>query len=100
MADLEVDLAQHQATREGKPIDLTARDFLLLSLLVERSGEVVSKIQIAERIGKIDYEKFPKTMKAIDAYMAQLRIRVDGPFEKKLIQSIQGMGYFIRTPGK
>ncbi len=95
VADLEVDLPRYRAVRGGKPLGLTPKEFALLSVLVAHPGEVVSMMQLAERIGQIDYDKLPKIMKTIDALMVQLRAKVDGPFERKLIQTVQGMGYVI-----
>jgi two-component system copper resistance phosphate regulon response regulator CusR len=95
VADLEIDLVRQRVTRGGKRLDLTHKEFSLLSLLVSKSGEVISKMRIAERIWNSDYDDYAKTSNIIDVHMARLRAKVDEPFENKLIHTVRGMGYVL-----
>jgi two-component system copper resistance phosphate regulon response regulator CusR len=95
VADLEVDLVRQRATRGGKRLDLTQKEFAILSLFVRKSGEVISKIRIAEQVWNTDFDSFAKIANIIDVHMAHLRAKVDDPFEKKLIYTIRGMGYVL-----
>lgn len=95
VADLEIDLVGNRATRGGNRLDLTAKEFALLSLLASRTGEIISKIRIADRIWGVDFNGIEKTVSIIDVNMSRLRAKVDGPFEKKLIHTVRGIGYVL-----
>ncbi|UFS71035.1 heavy metal response regulator transcription factor [Geomonas sp. RF6] len=92
VADLEIDFPAHRITRGGKRVDLTPKEFALLSLLARRSGEVLSRTRIAERIWDIDFES---DTNVVDVHMRRLRIKVDDPFDKKLIHTVRGVGYVL-----
>ena len=94
VADLEIDFPAHRVLRAGKRIDLTPKEFALLSLLARRSGEVLSRTRIAERIWDIDFES---ETNVVDVHMRRLRIKVDDPFETKLIHTVRGMGYVLEA---
>ena len=74
---------------------MTQKEFAILSLFVRKSGEVISKIRIAEQVWNTDFDSFAKIANIIDVHMAHLRAKVDDPFEKKLIYTIRGMGYVL-----
>jgi two-component system copper resistance phosphate regulon response regulator CusR len=92
VADLEVNFFAHKVNRNGKRLDLTQKEFALLSLLVSHSGEVFSRRRIAECIWNMDFDS---DMKVVDVHMRNLRAKVDDPFEIKLIQAVRGVGYVI-----
>ena len=92
VGDLEIDLIRHRATRGGRPLDLTPKEFLLLSLLMRRSGDVLSRTLIAEQVWDINFDC---DSNVVDVHMRRLRSKVDGPFERKLIHTIRGIGYVI-----
>lgn len=92
VADLEIDFPAHRVMRAGKRIDLTQKEFALLSLLARRSGEVLSRTRIAERIWDAAFES---ETNVVDVHMRRLRIKVDDPFETKLIHTVRGMGYVL-----
>ena len=92
VADLEVDFFAHRASRAGKRLDLTPKEFALLSLLIRRSGEALSRLCIAERVWNLGFDN---NMKIVDVKMGNLRAKVDGPFEKKLIHTVRGVGYVL-----
>ena len=92
IADLEIDLMGHRVMRGGKRLDLTPKEFALLSLLARRTGEVLTRIRIAERIWDIDFES---DTNVVDVHMRRLRAKVDDPFENKLIHTVRGVGYVL-----
>ncbi|ABQ26176.1 heavy metal response regulator transcription factor [Geotalea uraniireducens] len=92
IADLEIDLMGHRVMRGGKRLDLTPKEFALLSLLARRTGEVLTRTRIAERIWDIDFES---DTNVVDVHMRRLRAKVDDPFEHKLIHTVRGVGYVL-----
>jgi two-component system copper resistance phosphate regulon response regulator CusR len=92
VADLEVNFFAHSAVRSGKRLDLTQKEFALLSLLIRRSGEVLSRTCIAERVWNLGFDS---NMKIVDVKLGNLRAKVDDPFEKKLIHTVRGVGYVL-----
>jgi two-component system copper resistance phosphate regulon response regulator CusR len=91
-ADLELDLLSHRATRAGKRLDLTPKEFLLLALLVRRVGEVLSRTLIAEQVWDMNFDS---ATNVVDVHVRRLRSKVDDPFERKLIRTVRGIGYVL-----
>jgi len=92
VADLEVDLARHRATRGGQRIDLTAKEFVLLALLARRAGEVLSRTMIAEAVWDMNFDS---DTNVVDVNVRRLRGKVDDPFARKLIKTVRGVGYVL-----
>lgn len=92
LADLEIDLVRQRATRSGQRLDLTAKEFLLLSLLVRRSGEVLSRTLIAEAVWDMNFDS---DTNVVDVNVRRLRSKVDEPFPLKLIHTVRGAGYVL-----
>lgn len=92
VADLEVDVHRRKVVRGGQEIDLTSREFLLLSLLARRQGEVLSKNLIAEQVWDINFES---DSNPIEVAIRRLRKKIDDPFETKLIHTVRGVGYVL-----
>ncbi len=92
LEDLEVDLARHRALRGGRTLDLTPKEFQLLSLLLQRCGEVLSRTLIAEQVWDINFES---DSNLVEVHMRRLRSKVDDPFEVKLIHTVRGVGYVL-----
>ena len=92
LEDLEVDLARHRALRGSRPLDLTPKEFQLLSFLLQRSGEVLSRTLIAEQVWDINFES---DSNLVEVHMRRLRSKVDDPFELKLIHTVRGVGYVV-----
>jgi two-component system copper resistance phosphate regulon response regulator CusR len=90
--DLIVDNTQHKAFRGGKKLDLTAKEFALLTLLMRRRGDVLSRTYIVEQIWDMNFDS---DTNVVDVHIRRLRSKVDDPFPKKLIQTVRGMGYSI-----
>lgn len=93
VADLEIDDESKTVIRAGKRIELTAKEFALLTYLVRNKGRVVSRADIAEKIWDITFDTGTNV---IDVYVNFLRKKVDKGFEKKLIHTRQGMGYVLK----
>jgi two-component system copper resistance phosphate regulon response regulator CusR len=92
VADLELDLNRHRATRSGHALDLTPKEFQLLSLLLRRSGEVLSRTLIAEQVWDINFDS---DSNVVEVHMRRLRSKVDDPFAAKLIHTVRGVGYVL-----
>jgi two-component system copper resistance phosphate regulon response regulator CusR len=92
--DLEIDLKRQKATRSGIPLNLTPKEFVLLTHLVRSVGEVVSRAEIAEQVWDIG---FKTTTNVVDVVVRRLRAKVDDPFKTKLIHTIRGIGYVLKA---
>jgi two-component system copper resistance phosphate regulon response regulator CusR len=92
--DLEIDTRKHKAVRAGAPLHLTSKEFLLLTHLVRCAGEVVSRSEIAKQIWDID---FPINTNVVDVMVRRLRAKVDDPFKEKLVRTIRGVGYVLKS---
>ena len=92
VADLEMDLIRHRATRAGQRLDLTPKEFALLSLLARRTGEVLTRTLIAEQVWDMN---FGGESNVVDVHVLRLRAKVDAPFERKLIHTVRGVGYVL-----
>ncbi|MGC2639435.1 MAG: heavy metal response regulator transcription factor [Acidobacteriaceae bacterium] len=93
-ADLEIDLLRHRATRAGQKIDLTSKEFTLLSLLARRAGEVLSRTLIAEMVWDMNFDS---DTNVVDVNVRRLRSKVDDPFSMKLIHTVRGAGYVLEA---
>ena len=91
-ADLELDLLRRRATRSGKRIDLTAKEFALLELLLRRQGEVLPRSLIASQVWDMNFDS---DTNVIEVAVRRLRAKVDDGFEPKLIRTVRGMGYVL-----
>ena len=97
VGDLEIDPVRHRVTRGGQRIQLTAKEFALLSLLAERSGEVLSRTQIASLVWDIHFDS---DSNVVEVAVRRLRAKVDDPFADKLIHTVRGVGYVLdHRPG-
>lgn len=95
VADLELDLLRRRVHRAGRRIDLTAKDFGLLELLMRRQGEVLPRSLIASQVWDMNFES---DSNAIEVAVRRLRLKIDDGFEVKLIQTVRGMGYVLELP--
>ena len=94
-ADLELDLMRRRVTRAGKRIDLTAKEFALLELLLRRQGEVLPRSLIASQVWDMHFDS---DTNVIDVAIRRLRLKLDDNFEPKLILTVRGMGYVLESP--
>lgn len=95
VADLELDLLRRRVTRAGKRIDLTAKEFSLLELLMRRHGEVLPRSLIASQVWDMNFDS---DTNVIEVAMRRLRVKVDEGQTIKLIQTVRGMGYVLEAP--
>ena len=94
-ADLELDLIRRRVVRSGKRIDLTAKEFALLELLLRRQGEVLPRSLIASQVWDMNFDS---DTNVIEVAIRRLRAKMDDGFEPKLVQTIRGMGYVLEVP--
>lgn len=92
VADVEIAFVDHRASRAGRRLDLTQKEFLLLSLLMRRSGQVLSRTVIADQIWDIHFDS---STNFVDVHIRRLRSKVDDPFARKLIHTVRGAGYVL-----
>jgi len=107
VADLELDLLRRRVTRGGtsggasggasggKRIDLTAKEFGLLELLMRRHGEVLPRSLIASQVWDMNFDS---DTNVVEVAVRRLRAKIDDGFEPKLIQTVRGMGYVLEAP--
>ena len=96
VADLELDLLRRRVTRGGRRIDLTAKEFALLELLLRRQGEVLPRSLIASQVWDMNFDS---DTNVIEVAVRRLRAKMDDGFEPKLIRTVRGMGYVLEMPG-
>jgi two-component system, OmpR family, response regulator len=95
VADLTMNLLTREVKRGTKPVELTPREFLLLEHLMRAPARVLTRVQICEHVW--DYNFDPGT-NLVDVYIQRLRKKVDGDSPVKLIETIRGVGYRLKTP--
>ncbi|KRE60640.1 response regulator transcription factor [Nostocoides sp. Soil756] len=87
---LSLDPTTRRVTREGREIQLTAREYALLHHLMRRAGQVQSKAEILENVWDSDY---PGADNVVEVYIGYLRRKIDTPFDTRIIETVRGMGY-------
>jgi DNA-binding response OmpR family regulator len=94
--DLELDRVRHTVSRDGKPLELTAREFELLECLMQRVNQVVSREMLAREIWK-ELARHTPIDNLIDVHIARLRRKMDDPWPRKLLQTVRGVGFVLRS---
>jgi two-component system copper resistance phosphate regulon response regulator CusR len=94
VADLELDPLRRRVTRSGTRIDLTAKEFALLELLLRRQGEVLPRSLIASQVWDMNFDS---DTNVIEVAVRRLRAKIDDGFEPKLIRTVRGMGYVLEA---
>ena len=94
-ADLDLDLMRRRVTRAGKRIDLTAKEFALLELLLRRQGEVLPRSLIASQVWDMNFDS---DTNVVEVAVRRLRAKIDDDFEVKLVRTVRGMGYVLEVP--
>lgn len=92
VGDLEIDILRQRATRGSARLDLTPKEFALLSLFARRAGQVLSRTSIAEQVWDLNFDS---ETNVVDVHVRRLRSKVDDPFEAKLIHTVRGVGYVL-----
>lgn len=93
VAGLELDLRRREAIRDGRRIELTAREFALLELLMRHPGQVLTRTQLLDRVWSYDT---PVESNVLETYIHYLRNKVDRGFDRQLIRTVRGAGYSLR----
>lgn len=91
--DLFVDTRRHKVVRGNTPIDLSAREIMVLDLLVRHQGQVLSRTYIAEQVWDMNFDG---DSNIVDVNIRRLRSKIDDPFFRKLIHTVRGRGYVMR----
>ncbi len=94
IADLEIDLVALKAKRAAQRLDLTAKEFVLLSLFARNEGKILSRTMIAEQVWDMNFDS---DTNVVDVAIKRLRNKVDEPFDKKLIHTVRGLGYVFEA---
>ena len=94
VADLHVDLISRRAYRGAVRLELTSKEFVLLTALGRRKGQILSKTQIAELVWDMNFDS---NTNVVEVAVKRLRDKLDGPFEAKLLHTVRGMGYVLES---
>ncbi len=92
LADLSVDLLSRRATRGADRLDLTAKEFKLLALLLRRRGQILSRTTLAEQVWDMNFDS---DTNIVEVAVRRLRAKLDDPFPAKLLHTVRGMGYVL-----
>ncbi len=92
--DLVLDLARHEARRDDKAIELTAKEFQLLEYLMRNAGHVLTRTQILDHVWGYNFDSFSNV---VDIYVHYLRNKIDRDFSEPLIRTVRGVGYSLKA---
>jgi two-component system, OmpR family, copper resistance phosphate regulon response regulator CusR len=96
LADLEIDLLSRKAQRGMQRLDLTAKEFKLLALLLRRRGQILSRTTLAEQVWDMNFDS---DTNVVEVAVRRLRAKLDDPFDAKLLHTVRGMGYVLEDRG-
>ena len=96
LADLEIDLLARRAARAQQRLDLTAKEFNLLTLLLRRRGQILSRTVLAEQVWDMNFDS---DTNVVEVAVRRLRAKLDDPFPTKLLHTVRGMGYVLEERG-
>lgn len=92
LADLELDLASRKCFRNRTRLDLTAKEFTLLVVLLRRRGQILSRSTLAEQVWEMNFDS---DTNVVEVAIRRLRSKIDDPFDIKLLHTVRGMGYVL-----
>ncbi|WP_295638736.1 heavy metal response regulator transcription factor [uncultured Methylibium sp.] len=92
LGELELDLLKRKASRASQRLDLTAKEFALLSLLLQRQGQVLSRTVLAEQVWDMNFDS---DTNVVEVAVRRLRSKLDDPYATKLLHTVRGMGYVL-----
>lgn len=92
--DLVLDLQRHEARRDGRTIELTAKEFQLLEYLMRNAGHVMTRTQILDQVWGYNLDSFSNV---VDIYVHYLRNKIDRDFPEPLIRTVRGVGYSLKA---
>ncbi len=91
---LEIDLTTRKASRDGQRLDLTAKEFSLLALMLKRQGQVLARTVLAEQVWGMNFDS---ETNVVEVTVRRLRAKIDDAFPDKLIHTVRGMGYVLES---
>lgn len=91
--DMEMNTSSKEVRRAGKLIRLSQKEYLLLETLLKANGRVLSKAELAEKVWDMDFDTGTNS---VEVYINFLRTKIDKPFERKLIHTRSGFGYYVK----
>jgi two-component system copper resistance phosphate regulon response regulator CusR len=94
LKDLTLDLAARKATRNGQRLELTVKEFALLTLLIRRQGQVLPRTVLAEQVWDMNFDS---ETNVVDVAVRRLRSKIDDAFDEKLLHTVRGMGYVLES---
>lgn len=94
LKDLSLDLTTRKTSRNGQRLDLTAKEFALLTLLMRRQGQVLSRTVLAEQVWEMNFDS---ETNVVEVAVRRLRSKIDDPFDEKLLHTVRGMGYVLES---
>lgn len=97
VGDLSLDTLNFNVQRDGRAIELSAKEFALLEYMMRNAGQVLSKDKIISHIWNFDADVLPNT---VEVYIGYLRNKIDKPFDKPLLHTARGFGYSIGEKGR
>lgn len=92
--ELIVDCTTNQVEREGHQVELSPREFAILLYMMRNQNQVLTREQIQNNIWDLEYDG---SSNIVDVYIRYLRKKIDAPFEKKMIHTIRGVGYLLKS---
>jgi two-component system, OmpR family, response regulator len=92
VGDLRIDPAAHLVTRDGRQVELTAREFAVLEFLASNAGKVVSRTALLEHVWD---ENYYGSTNVVDVYVGYLRKKLERPFDRRLIRTVRGVGFLL-----
>ncbi|MDE1920212.1 MAG: response regulator transcription factor [Candidatus Omnitrophica bacterium] len=95
VGDLELNQLNHEVRRMGRRMVLTSKEFALLEYLMLNASQVISRSMISEHVWN---EQFDSMTNVIDVHIRNLRNKIDDGFKKKLIHTLRGAGYILKSP--
>jgi two-component system, OmpR family, response regulator len=91
---LRLDPAAHTVSRDGRPVELSAREFALLEFFMRHPGEVVTRTQVLEHVWDFNYEGLSNV---VDVYVGYLRRKLEQPSGRPLLRTVRGVGYALES---
>jgi len=94
VGDLILDMVSHKVSRDGEEIELTGKEYSLLEYFMRNEGKVLTRTMIAEHVWDYNFDTFTNV---IDVYVNHLRKKIDKKYPAKLLHTLRGVGYVMRT---
>lgn len=95
VGDLKMNPEMHQVTRAGKVIKLRLKEYVLLAYLMQNKNKVISRSTLIEQVWDYNAQLFSNT---VDSHMCKLRNKLNKGYNQKLIETVHGVGYILRSP--